>query len=191
MDTWGRWCASADDLDARRPGRSAGHHRTGVQLPLRPATGTVAISCVVSLALQQLSVNRETLHSSLDLTGLLKLKRVGIDTHNESIAYVDRHCRAFRPDQHRALKKVGITSEDGREILASLAIVDDEGIVADDELGLSEQGFSNLGLPEGSRVAIAPAVPPRSLESVRAKIRGATLSSEDIRNIVVDIAHHR
>jgi hypothetical protein len=37
--------------------------------------------------LQQLSVNRETLHSSLDLTGLLKLKRVGIDTHNESIAY--------------------------------------------------------------------------------------------------------
>jgi thymidine phosphorylase len=162
-----------------------------VQLPLRPATGTVAISCVVSLALQQLSVNRETLHSSLDLTGLLKLKRVGIDTHNESIAYVDRHCRAFRPDQHRALKKVGITSEDGREILASLAIVDDEGIVAYDELGLSEQGFSNLGLPEGSRVAIAPAVPPRSLESVRAKIRGATLSSEDIRNIVVDIAHHR
>ena len=89
------------------------------------------------------------------------------------------------------MKKVRITGEDGREILASLAIVDDDGIVADDELGLSEQGFSDLALSEGSRVAIAPAVTPRSLESVRAKIRGATLSAEDIRNIVVDIAHHR
>ncbi len=122
---------------------------------------------------------------------MLKLKRIGIDTHNESIAYVDRHCQLFRPDQHRALKKVSITGEGGREVLASLAIADDEGIVADDELGLSEQGFSSLGLPEGSPVTIAPAVPPRSLESVRSKIRGATLSSDDIRNIVVDIAHHR
>jgi thymidine phosphorylase len=125
------------------------------------------------------------------LSGLLKLKRVGIDTHNESIAYVYRRCQAFRPDQHRALKKVSITGEDGREILASLAIADDPGIVADDELGLSQQGFSSLGLPEGSRVGIAPAIPPRSLESVRAKIRGATLSPADIRNIVVDIAHRR
>lgn len=122
---------------------------------------------------------------------MLKLKRIGIDSHHESIAYVDRHCAAFRPDQHQALKKVSITGEDGREILASLAIADDEGIVADDELGLSEQGFLNLGLPVGSWVAIAPAVPPRSLESVRAKIRGATLSSEDIRNIIIDIAHRR
>lgn len=131
------------------------------------------------------------LHTSLELTGLLKLKHVRIDTHKESVAYVDRHCQVFRPDQHQALKKVSITGEEGREILASLAIADAESIVADDELGLSEQGFLNLGLPEGSRVAISPAAPPRSLESVRAKIRGATLSPEDIRNIVIDIARHR
>lgn len=125
------------------------------------------------------------------LIELLKLKRIGIDTDNESIAYVDRHCPIFRPDQHRALKKVSITGEGGREILGSLAIADDKGIVAHDELGLSEKGFASLGLPEGSPVAIAPAIPPRSLESVRAKIRGETLSSDDIRNIVVDIAHRR
>jgi thymidine phosphorylase len=146
---------------------------------------------VTSLASKRRSVNHWRLRPSLGLTELLKLKRVGIDTYNERIAYVDRHCQAFRPDQHRALKKVRITGEDGREILASLAIADDEGIVADDEVGLSEQGFSNLGLPEGSRITIAPAVAPRSLESVRAKIRGATLSSADIRNIVIDIARRR
>ena len=122
---------------------------------------------------------------------MLKLKRIGIDTHNETIAYVDSRCQLFRPDQHRALKKVSITGEGGREVLASLAIADDNGIVAADELGLSEQSFSSLGLPEGSPVTIAPAVPPRSLESVRSKIRGVTLSSDDIRNIVVDIAHRR
>lgn len=122
---------------------------------------------------------------------MLKLKRIGIDTHNEIIAYVDRHCQLFRPDQHRALKKVSVTGEGGCEVLASLAIADDEGIVANDELGLSEQGFESFGLPEGSPVTIAPAVPPRSLESVRSKIRGATLSSDDFRNIVVDIAHRK
>lgn len=121
----------------------------------------------------------------------LKLKRLGIDTHNENIAYVDRHCRVFRPGQHRALKKVSVSGGDGAEILASLAIVDDEGLVGEDELALSEQGFANLGLPEGAAVTIAPAVPPRSLESVRAKIRGGTLSPDDIRNIVADIARHR
>ena len=136
-------------------------------------------------------LRKPTCAPPVGVTGLLRLKRVGIDTYQESIAYIDRHCDAFRPDQHRALKKVSISGAGGRQILASLAIADDEGIVGIGELGLSEQGFARLGLPEGAMVSISPAVSPRSLESVRAKIRGYTLPAEDIENIVKDIAAHQ
>ena len=122
---------------------------------------------------------------------MLTLKRLGIDSYNENIAYVARDCTVFRPDQHRALKKVSVRGEDGREILASLAIVDDLSIVGPGDLALSQLAFSNLGLAEGAAVSVAPAISPRSLESVRAKIRGRTLPPEDIRNIIIDIARHR
>lgn len=122
---------------------------------------------------------------------MLRLKRVGIDTYQESIAYIHRRCAAFHPDQHRTLKRVNISSENGPQLPAMLAIVDDEDIVGRDEIGLSEQAFARLDLPEGSVVAISPAISPRSLESVRAKIRGHTLSAADIGNIVKDIAAHQ
>ncbi len=121
---------------------------------------------------------------------MLKLKRVGIDTYRENVAYLSRSCVVYRPEEFQALSKIEIF-QDGRRILAVLNIVDDDGLLSDDELGLAEQAFDMLGLPEGSPVAIAQAAPPASLEAVRAKIRGDSLTPSQIEAIIRDIAANR
>ena len=78
-----------------------------------------------------------------------------------------------------------------REILATLAVVDDPAMLEAGELGLGEQAFQRLGLPEGAGVEIAQARPPASLESVRRKIDGEALSDSELAAIIEDIAAYR
>lgn len=121
---------------------------------------------------------------------MLKLKQVGIDTYRDNIAFIARNCTVYRPEEYQALKKIEV-KHDGGKILASLMIVDDETIVARDELGLSEQAFRRLGLAEGVEVTLTPAVPPISLDHVRSKIHGHNLDATQIDAIIADIAAHR
>ena len=121
---------------------------------------------------------------------MLKLRRIGIDTYPENIALLSRACTIYRAEEFQALKKIEVTS-DSQEILATLIIADDPALIGTDELGLGEQGFRRLGLPEGSLVRIAQATPPRSLEAIRSKITGHTLSPAEIESIITDIASHR
>jgi thymidine phosphorylase len=121
---------------------------------------------------------------------MLKLRRVGIDTLRENVAFLARTCREYRPEEFQALDKIEV-KHDGRALLATLNIVDDTRIVGPDELGLSPQAFADFAAPDGALVAIEHAVPPRSLDAVRAKIGGARLSEPEIVSIVKDIAAHR
>lgn len=121
---------------------------------------------------------------------MLKLRRLAIDTYPENLALLSRTCTAYRAEEFRALKKIEI-SNDGRRLLSTLAIADDPKLVGPDEIGLGEQAFHRLALPEGSLVHIAQATPPHSLEAIRAKIRGETLSSREIDEIIADIAAYR
>lgn len=121
---------------------------------------------------------------------MLKLRRIAIDTYPENLALLSRDCTVYRAEEFHALKKIEI-SNNGRRLLSTLAIADDPNIVRSDEIGLGEQAFHRLGLPEGTLVHIAQATPPHSLEAVRAKIRGQTLSREEIDGIIADIAAYR
>ena len=122
---------------------------------------------------------------------MLKLKRIGIDTYHDSVVLIARSCRDFRAEEYQAYQKVEVMAADGRQLLATVAIVDDESIVGPGEIGASNAAFRRLGLGEGTPVAIAPAVPPRSLEAVRAKIRGHAYGDAEIRAIIRDIASRR
>lgn len=121
---------------------------------------------------------------------MLKLRRVPIDTHRENVAFLSRDCKEYRAEEFKALAKVEV-SRGERTILATLNLVDHAALVGPDELGLSEQAFRLLGLPEGARVALCQATPPASLDSVRAKIRGRTLSDAEYHAIIADVAAHR
>jgi len=121
---------------------------------------------------------------------MLKIRRIPIDTYNENVALISRSCGEYRPEEYQALKKIEI-SHDGGQLLATLMISDDCAFVDDDEIGLSEQAFERLGLPESTLVTIGPAAPPQSLDAVRAKIHGHTLNPRQIESIIRDIAGHR
>jgi thymidine phosphorylase len=121
---------------------------------------------------------------------MLKIRKVGIDTYPENTAFLRRGDNGYGAEQFRALRKIEI-SNGGCGILATLAITDDPQIVAPGEIGLGEQAFRRLGLPEGTQVAIAQAKPPQSLEAVRRKIGGDVLSDSEISAIIADIAAYR
>ena len=119
-----------------------------------------------------------------------KIRHIPIDTYPESTVFLPHRENGYSPEQFRALRKVKVTGRCG-EILATLALVDGTSIVGHGEIGLGDQAFRRLGQPEGDEVEIAQAPVPESLEDVRRKIDGETLSDSQISAIIRDIAAHR
>ncbi|MBE0488031.1 MAG: thymidine phosphorylase family protein [Halomonas sp.] len=125
-----------------------------------------------------------------DVLSPLALKRVGIDTYRENVAYLHRECDLYRAEGFQALSKVEVRAN-GRRILASLNVVDDSGIVDPHQLGLSEDAYGSLGVEEGHPVSVSQAEPPASIPALRRKLAGERLSRDDFRDIIRDIADLR
>ncbi len=120
----------------------------------------------------------------------LALRRVAIDTYRENVAYLHRECPVYRAEGFQALSKVEIRAN-GRRILATLNVVDDENIVGCRELGLSEDAFAQLDVSDGHPASVSQAEQPGSMPALHRKIAGERLGAEDFRAIVRDIAEHR
>lgn len=120
----------------------------------------------------------------------LALRRVAIDTYRENVAYLHRDCAVYRAEGFQALSKVEVRAN-GRRILATLNVVNDESIVSCQELGLSEDAFLQLDVKNGHTASVAQAEPPESIGALRRKIAGERLNREDFRGIVRDIAELR
>ncbi len=120
----------------------------------------------------------------------LSLKRVAIDTYRENVAYLHRDCAVYRAEGFQALAKVEIRAN-GKWILATLNVVDDTSIVGCDELGVSEDAFAQLEVPDGHQAFIAQAEPAESIPALFRKLNGERLNREDFGSIVRDIAEHR
>ncbi|MDX8406722.1 MAG: thymidine phosphorylase family protein [Mariprofundus sp.] len=122
----------------------------------------------------------------------LRLRRVGIDTYKENVAYLHRDCPIYRTEGFQALAKVQINSTaTNQQLLAVLNVVNNESVMAVDELGLSEQAFDQLALAEGDTVSISQAIPPESLNAVHRKIAGESLNAADFTSIMQDVADNR
>ena len=103
----------------------------------------------------------------------LRVRRVAIDTYKENVAYLHRDCNVYRSEGFQALSKVEICTASGKKkVLATLNVVDDASITAEDELGLSIQSFQQLNVEEGVPVTVAHAKPAPSLDAVHRKIAG-------------------
>ncbi len=120
----------------------------------------------------------------------LTLKRVGIDTYHENVAYLHRECSVYRAEGFQALSKIEIHAN-GLQVLAVLNVVDDENIVKPNELGLSEQAFKQLNEKEGCFVQVNHAEPADSMDAVRKKINGERLNYDEYFSIAKDIVENR
>lgn len=120
----------------------------------------------------------------------LRICRVGIDTWRENVAYLHRDCPVVRAEGFQALSKVTVHANGG-QISAVLNVVDDARLVPVTGLGLSEDAFRRLAVPEGHAAEVRHAEPPASTPALHRKIAGERLSREDLHAIVRDIAAAR
>ena len=122
----------------------------------------------------------------------LKLRKICIDTYRENVVYLHRDCPVYRSEGFQALNKIEIhKADDGAPVIAALNVVDDASILAEDELGLSEQAFAQLDLSAGTAVRVEHARPPGSLKAVHRKIAGERLTLDEYRGITRDIKGNR
>ncbi|NBW75456.1 MAG: thymidine phosphorylase family protein [Sphingomonadaceae bacterium] len=121
---------------------------------------------------------------------MFKIRYVAIDTSPENTVFLPRSDDGYGAEQFQALRKVEV-AQGGKAILATLAIMDDEHLLRHGEIGLGEQAFRRLGLPEGAEVVVAQARPPASLDAVRRKISGDTLTDTELAEIIADITKYR
>jgi thymidine phosphorylase len=120
----------------------------------------------------------------------LPIRRVGIDTWRENVAFLHRDCPVVRAAGFQALSKV-LVRANGRSVVAVLNVVDDAAIVEPRELGLGEEAFARLGLQPGESASIEHAEPPASIGALHRRIAGEPLGREDLHAIVRDIAAAR
>lgn len=120
----------------------------------------------------------------------LKVRRLSLDTGRENVAVISRHSPALRAEVFRAFSRVELRNN-GRMILATLIMTDDDRMVGRDEIGLAEPAFRRFEAPEGALALVTPARPPESLDYVRQKIAGKALDPAQVTAIIQDIAHYR
>jgi thymidine phosphorylase len=120
----------------------------------------------------------------------LRVRRIGLDTGRENVVVMPSASAAFRPEVFRGFSRVRIATE-AHAIIASLITAEDRQMLGADELGLTEPAFRRLGCPEGTLVTLLPVMPPDSLEAVRGKIAGRSLTPGDLAEIVRDLAGYR
>ena len=121
---------------------------------------------------------------------MLSLKHVAINSFNENIAYLHKDCDTYKIDDIRDVTKVEIHGGPV-PVYAFLEIVDDETIVSPGELGLNNEAFLRLNLPEGSNVRLRLAELPPSAGILQRKIAGNILSSSEYSSVVKDIVAGR
>src|SRR5450432_4069549 len=120
----------------------------------------------------------------------LKVVEINLDTGRENVVVISRRSKALRPEIFRGFRRVELR-HDSKVLLATLLITDDDTLVGPDDIGLSEPAFRRFAESVGSLVAVTPAASPDSLEAVRGKIRGRTLSAAEIGAIIDDLTHYR
>ena len=120
----------------------------------------------------------------------LAIRRIGIDTYRENVAYLHRDCAVYRAEGFQALSKISVHAN-GQRILATLNVVDDLSIVGCDELGLSEDAFTQLGVRDGHTASLWHAEQPVSIAALHRKIAGERLDQQAFCDIIADLAARR
>jgi thymidine phosphorylase len=119
----------------------------------------------------------------------LRLRRLGIDTHQEAVIYMPRDCHVCRAEGFQARSRV-LVRANGQSILATVNQTT-SGLLAPGEAALSEAAWDRLGAEEGMSVSLRHAPTVRSHAHLRGKIHGNRLGREAMREVVEDVVAGR
>lgn len=127
--------------------------------------------------------------TSRTASNTLRLRRLGIDTSQETVIYMMRDCHVCRSEGFTAHARV-LVNHDGQSIIATVNVVTRD-LLAPGEASLSEAAWKRLGAAEGSTVNVHHAAPLRSLSHVRSKVYGNRLDPAAVTAIIQDVTEGR
>lgn len=119
----------------------------------------------------------------------LRLRRLGIDTHQEAVVYMRRDCPVCRSEGFAAQARIEVRAGD-RSIIATLGQITSD-LLALDEASLSESAWRRLSVKEGDEITLAHAAPLDSFGYIRGKLYGHRLDATAMRDIMHDIVAGR
>lgn len=119
-------------------------------------------------------------------THSLKLRHLGIDTHQERVVFMRSDCHVCRAEGFAAQARIQVRHAD-RSIIATLNVVTSD-LLQQEEAGLSEAAWRWLGVRQGDRITLSHAPPLESLGQVRSKIYGNRLGASAIHGVIRDVA---
>ncbi|MGK7865462.1 thymidine phosphorylase family protein [Falsiroseomonas sp. E2-1-a4] len=120
----------------------------------------------------------------------LKVRRTGIDTQHETVAYMSADCPLCRSEGFAGHARIALGNARGKVILATLHHVTN-GLVAPDEIGLSESAWGRLAVSPGEAVEVSHPPPLRSFGAVRGKMYGRRIEDLAMAGIVGDVVAGR
>ncbi len=119
----------------------------------------------------------------------LKIRRLGIDTYQETVVFMRRDCLVCQSEGFGSQTRIRLTVRKS-SIIATLNIVSSD-ILQIGEVGLSESAWELLKANEGDEAFFSHPKPLNSLSDVRRKIYGHQLDAKAIDDIIADIVERR
>jgi thymidine phosphorylase len=119
----------------------------------------------------------------------LRLRRLGIDTHQELVVYMRQDCHICRSEGFAAQARIQVTAN-GRSIIATLGKITSD-LLGHGEASLSESAWRLLGVSEGSEISFSHPPIVESLGLMRGKIYGQRLDLRATQRIIEDIVAGR
>ncbi|GAB2846370.1 thymidine phosphorylase family protein [Pseudoduganella ginsengisoli] len=130
-------------------------------------------------------------HTSAGATGL-RLRRLGIDTYQQSVVYLRADAPLVRSEGFEAQSRLEVRHllQPQRRVTATLNVVH-TALLAPDEIGVSEAAWRALGGAEGDAMVAEHAPPLVSFGAIQSKIFGRPLGRDAAGAVVADIAAGR
>jgi thymidine phosphorylase len=120
---------------------------------------------------------------------------MGIDTQSEHVIFIREDAVRDGILGFKPLDRVLVTGEDPttgkRRQITGILNFCETPLLDDDEIGLSNVAFSDLGLPQGTSIQPELAASPTSVDHVRSKLRGERLERDQFDAILEDVVARR
>lgn len=116
----------------------------------------------------------------------LKVKKINFDNGKEAFLYINKKSPVVIEQGFDGGIRIEIKGE-GKKVAGELVLMEDQTVLKNDEIGLSNVAFKRLKLEEGKEIEVFRIGVLKSFAPVRAKMFGHPIGEADMKAIIQDI----
>ncbi|WP_341958441.1 phosphonate metabolism protein/1,5-bisphosphokinase (PRPP-forming) PhnN [Pseudomonas sp. RC10] len=129
-------------------------------------------------------------HALANASQRVRLRRVPISTGLERVAYLPLHSAVLSVGDYLGGSKVDLLA-DTASLSVQIQGLDAPGLLAADEIGLSEEAFAHWRVAEGAEIALRRTPSPASRQALIQKVQGQELGEPEYEMLLRDIIEGR